>query len=204
MTMDSTKNGPGAPTAVSSQNASEQVSVDLAQDVVTFWRDVGKEGWFAKSDAVDQRFRDLCHDLHFSAARRECEHWITQPYPGLALILLLDQFPRNAFRDTAHMFATDPLARHYAKRFIDNGLVDQIDAELRLFVCVPFIHSENLSDHDYAVTLYQRYAPDSLGWAHNHRSIVSKFGRFPHRNASLGRTTTPEEQAFLDEGGFAG
>jgi len=204
MTMDNTMNRLDAPATASLQNTFDLVSVDLAQDVITFWRDVGKEGWFAKNDAVDQRFRDLFYDLHFSAARRECEHWIAQPYPGLALILLLDQFPRNVFRQTAHMFATDPLARHYAKRFIDDGLVDQLDNELRLFACLPFVHSENLSDHDYALKLYQRYAPGNLGWAQNHRSIVSRFGCFPHRNASLGRATTPEQQAFLDEGGFAG
>lgn len=202
--MDNTMNRPPVLAKVSSKTASDPVSVDLAQDVITFWREVGKDGWFAKSDAVDRRFHDLCHDLHFSAARRECEHWIAQPYPGLALIILLDQFPRNVFRQTAHMFATDPLARHYAKRFIDDGLIDQVDAELRLFACLPFAHSESLSDQEDAVALYKRYAPDSLGWGKNHRSIVARFGRFPHRNASLGRVTTPEEQAFLDEGGFAG
>lgn len=204
MTMDNAMNRPGAATTGSSNDAPDRALVDLAQDVITFWRDVGKEGWFAKNDAVDQRFWDLFHDLHFIAARRECEHWIAQPYPGLALILLLDQFPRNVFRQTAHMFATDPLARHYAKRFIDDGLVEQIDAELRLFACLPFAHSENLADQNYAVTLYQRYAPDNQGWAQNHRSIVSRFGRFPHRNACLGRVITPEEQAFLDKDGFAG
>lgn len=202
--MDNTKTTPGAKATASSPDASGKTSADLAQGVITFWRQVGKGGWFAKNDAVDQRFRDQFHDLHFAAARRECDHWISEPYPGLALILLLDQFPRNVFRQTAHMFATDPLARHYAKRFIDNGLVVQIDAELRLFACLPFVHSETLTDQDYAIALYQRYAPDNLGWAHNHRSIVSRFGRFPHRNASLGRVTTPDEQAFLDGGGFAG
>lgn len=178
--------------------------VELAQNVITFWRGVGQKGWFEKNHTVDRRFRDLFYDLHFAAARRECEHWLTEPYPGLALILLLDQFPRNVFRQTAHMFATDPLARHYAKRLIDNDLIGQIDAELRLFACLPFAHSETLADQDYAVTLYERYAPDSLGWAHNHRSIVASFGRFPHRNSCLGRATTPDEQAFLAEGGFAG
>lgn len=182
----------------------EKPPFDQARDVIEFWREVGSEGWFTQSDAVDQRFSELFYDLHFAAARRQCEHWATQPESGLALILLLDQFPRNVFRNTAHMFATDPLACHYARRFLDNGHIGQIDADLRLFVCVPFIHSEALSDQDYALTLYQRYAPHSLNWAEHHRAIIVRFGRFPHRNASLGRTTTPEEQQFLDDGGFLG
>lgn len=187
-----------------SKHSPEKPSPERAREVVEFWREVGPQGWFVRNDAVDQRFRDMFYDLHFAAACRQCDHWITQPESGLALILLLDQFPRNVFRDTAHMFATDPLARHYARRFLDHGLIDQIDAELRLFICVPFLHSEALSDQDYALTLYQNHATDSLKWAEHHRSIIVRFGRFPHRNGSLGRMTTPEEQQFLDDGGFLG
>lgn len=179
-------------------------SVDQTREVVQFWRDVGSEGWFAKNDDVDRRFHDQFHDLHFAAARCQCENWVTDPVAGLALILLLDQFPRNVFRGTAHMFATDPLARHYARQYIDNGHIAQIDADLRLFICVPFVHSEALADQDEALVLYQRHAPDSLAWAEHHRSIIVRFGRFPHRNACLGRTTTPEEQQFLKDGGFTG
>ena len=185
-------------------NSPEQPSANRAGAVIEFWRDVGSEGWFKQNERVDQRFRDLFYDLHFAAARQECEHWLTQPESGLALMLLLDQFPRNVFRNTAHMFATDALARRYARRFLDSGLIEHVDADLRLFVCLPFVHSEALSDHDYALTMYQRYAPDSLNWLEHHRSIIVRFGRFPHRNAALGRTTTPEEQQFLDDGGFGG
>lgn len=186
------------------KNSAEKPSPNQADAVIEFWHDVGSEGWFKKDETVDQRFRDLFYDLHFAAARQECEHWLSQPNSGLALMLLLDQFPRNVFRNTAHMFATDPLARHYARRFLDSGLIEQVDADLRLFVCLPFVHSEALTDHDYALTVYQRYAPDSLGWLEHHRSIIVRFGRYPHRNATLGRTTTPEEQEFLDSGGFGG
>lgn len=182
----------------------QPVPLHQANDVVQFWRDVGKEGWFARNDAVDRRFGELCYDLHFSAARRQCEHWLEDPDAALALMLLLDQFPRNVFRDTGHMFATDPLARHYARRIIENGCIEQIDRDLRVFVCLPFAHSESLSDHDYVAPLYQRYAPDSVGWATHHRDIIVRFGRFPHRNRALGRTTTQEEQIFLDDGGFTG
>lgn len=179
-------------------------SLDQARAVIAFWQELGSGGWFAKNDAVDQRFRDLFYDLHFAAARRHCEHWLDDPEAGLALVLLLDQFPRNVFRGTGHMFATDPLARHYARQLVESGHIDQIDAELRLFVCLPFVHSEALLDQDYALKLYERHAPDAMGWAENHRSIIVRFGRFPHRNACLGRATTPQEQQFLDEGGFSG
>lgn len=178
--------------------------LDRARDVVNFWRSVGKDGWFAKNDEVDRLFKEQFYDLHFAAARRELEHWIEDPDGALALVLLLDQFPRNVFRNTGHMFATDPLACHYARRIIESGCVEQVDPELRLFICLPFVHSEALSDQDYALGLYRRHASDSLDWARHHRSIIERFGRFPHRNACLGRATTPEEQAFLDEGGFTG
>lgn len=179
-------------------------SLDRARHLIQFWQELGPEGWFDKNDEVDRRFCDLCCDLHFAAARRECEHWVNDAEGGLALLILLDQFPRNVFRGTGHMFATDPLARHYARRYIDTGLVEHIDPALRLFVCLPFAHSEALDDQNLAVALYQQYAPENLHWAEHHRDIIKRFGRFPHRNASLGRPTTPEEQAFLDGGGFTG
>lgn len=194
---------PGAVPAAAG-NPQELALRDRALEVVSFWRGVGKDGWFTQDDDVDRRFRDQFYDLHFAAARRELEHWLENPDTALALILLLDQFPRNVFRHTAHMFATDPLACHYARRIIDSGCVDRVDPELRLFICLPFVHSESLMDQDYALNLYQRHARDSLDWARHHRSIIVRFGRFPHRNASLGRTTTPEEQVFLNEGGFTG
>lgn len=179
-------------------------TLDQAHHVVEFWRDVGKNGWFEHNEAVDRRFAELCYDLHFLAARRHCEHWLEHPQGALALILLLDQFPRNVFRDTGHMFATDPLARHYARRVIEKECMDQIDPDLRVFICLPFAHSEALSDHDYVAPLYRRHAPDSVAWAEHHRNIIVRFGRFPHRNGPLGRATTPEEQDFLDGGGFTG
>lgn len=190
--------------ALFGRNGKVDTSVTRAQKVVEFWQGLGPAGWFEKNDEVDRRFADLFMDLHFAAARRECEHWIDDATAGLALLILLDQFPRNVFRRTGHMFATDPLARHYARCYIDAGLMEKIDAPLRLFVCLPFVHSEALEDHDYALTLYRQHAPDNLQWAEHHRSIVQRFGRFPHRNASLGRATTPDEQLFLDDGGFAG
>lgn len=175
-----------------------------AEAVVQFWRDAGPKMWFAKDQAFDAEFYRRFVDLHFAASRREKDSWRDSPYGSLALVLLLDQFPRNCFRGSAHMFATDALARCYAHEIIDSGQIEHIEETLRSFVYVPFMHSEALQDQEYAVNLYTKFARDSLKWALDHRDIIQRFGRFPHRNASMGRDTTAEEQVFLDGGGFAG
>lgn len=179
-------------------------SLSSACAVVDFWQAAGPGQWFTKSAEFDRDFHQRFFDLHLAAARQECEQWLTDPKAALGLILLLDQFPRNAFRGTAHMFATDPLARHYARHLLNAGFIEQLDDELRLFACLPFMHSESLEDQEYSLILHRQHAPDSMVWADDHHEIIRKFGRFPHRNASLARLTTPDEQAFLDAGGFAG
>lgn len=172
--------------------------------MVRFWRDAGPARWFAKDAGFDQSFRDSFIDLHFAAARREHDLWSSDPYATLALILLLDQFPRNVFRGSAHRYATDSLARFYARAAIASNAITAIEDELKSFVCLPFMHSENCDDQRYALELYRRYSPGNIKYAQEHLEIVQRFGRFPHRNAELGRITTREEQAFLDAGGFAG
>lgn len=119
-------------------------------------------------------------------------------------MVLLDQYPRNAFRGTAHMFATDSLARFYARKMVDAGLDKQIDKGLRTFCYLPFEHSENAIDQQQSLALYATLDADAFNWAKVHADIIERFGRFPHRNHVLGRSTTPQEEAFLDEGGFAG
>ncbi|HEY9280445.1 MAG TPA: DUF924 family protein [Eoetvoesiella sp.] len=175
-----------------------------AASVITFWREAGPSLWFAKNTAFDETFRQRFLALHFAAARREQDAWLSSPYASLALVLLLDQFPRNAFRGTAHMYATDSLARYYAQTLIDSGFMGSIDDELKVFACVPFSHSESLDDQAHALDLYTKHAPRDMKWAVEHYEIIQRFGRFPHRNGQLGRLTTPEEQQFLDGGGFAG
>jgi len=175
-----------------------------ALEIIEFWQQAGPAKWFAKDTAFDEEFNRRFRELHFSAARRELEDWCSQPESALALVILLDQFPRNAFRGTAHMFATDPLARLYARRLLDAGFIMRLDPPLRLFAFLPFTHSEDLADQELSLQLYREHAADSLAWGVDHLDIVKRFGRFPHRNASLARETTPEEQAFLDGGGFAG
>lgn len=178
--------------------------LDDAHRVVTFWRTAGPKAWFAKDLDFDQRFREAFLDLHMACARREREAWLNTAQGALALILLLDQFPRNAFRGTAHMFATDPLARHYANRAIEAGHDQRIDIDLRVFMYLPFEHSEAPADQIKSVALHEPMGADWMPYAISHRDIIERFGRFPHRNAVLGRETTSDEQTFLDSGGFAG
>ncbi|MGB6241577.1 MAG: DUF924 family protein [Castellaniella sp.] len=173
-----------------------------AQAMIDFWREAGPAKWFAKDAAFDAAFRSRFYDAHYAAARQELEDWLQQPESALALILLLDQYPRNAFRDTGHMFATDGLALAYARRSL--GFLDQLEPSLRNFICLPFMHSEDLAVQREALILYHQHAPDSMPWAKMHYDIIIRFGRFPHRNAALGRITSAEEQAFLDSGGFSG
>jgi uncharacterized protein (DUF924 family) len=172
-------------------------------DVVGFWRDAGPERWFKKDAAFDAEFRDRFLDAHFAAARRELDAWEETASGALALLILLDQFPRNCFRGTAHMFATDGLARHFADRALARGFVTEMEPGLRHFFWLPFEHSENLADQERALEVAAQFGA-ALKYVELHHDIIRRFGRFPHRNAALGRQTTPEEQAFLDQGGFAG
>lgn len=175
-----------------------------ALTVTKFWRDAGKEAWFAKNDAFDKDFRTRFLDLHYAAARRECDSWLADAESSLALMILLDQFPRNCFRGTGHMFATDPLARSLATQAIAAGHDLALDAEIRVFLYLPFEHSEDMADQERSVALHTANAEAYLSYAQDHLDIIQRFGRFPHRNRVLGRETTPQEQAFLDAGGFSG
>ena len=124
---------------------------------------------------------------------------------ALALQILLDQFPRNSFRGTAHSYATDGLARHYAQRAVEAGLDRDIEAPLRVFCYMAFEHSESLPHQDQAVSLIATLGDaEFLRYAELHRDVIQRFGRFPHRNAALGRETTQEERDYLASGGFSG
>jgi uncharacterized protein (DUF924 family) len=175
-----------------------------ATEVVEFWRNAGQEAWFTKDADFDAGFHDQFRELHFAAARRELDHWMDHPEGALALMILLDQFPRNCFRGTGHMFATDPLARRFAQQAFDAGHVERVPEELRIFFVLPFEHSEDLADQHLSVELSAPYGEEFLRYAVIHRDIIERFGRFPHRNPALGRETTPEEKAFLNDGGFSG
>lgn len=172
--------------------------------VVDFWREAGPALWFAKDAAFDRRFRERFLSWHEAAARGDLEHWLTSATGALAFVLLLDQFPRNAFRGTRRMYATDAMVREAAAAAIDAGHDRAVATELQLFFYLPFAHSEDLADQERSVALVRRLGQPHLSHAEGHRDIVRRFGRFPHRNPILGRVTSAEEQRFLDEGGYAG
>lgn len=174
-------------------------------DVLHFWREAGPKQWFAHSPAFDEAIRLKFEPVHHAAARGDYDGWAQTPQGALALLILLDQFPRNLYRKSGHAFATDGKARHIARAAIAAGFHQEVDPELRQFFVLPFEHSEDVADQDEALRLAQELADADLRkWVDIHRDIIARFGRFPHRNAALGRITTPEEQAFLDEGGFSG
>ena len=174
--------------------------------VVAFWKEAGPSRWFAKDDAFDSRFRRGFGDAHFAAARRELDDWAETPEGSLALLILLDQFPRNVFRGTGHAFATDPLARMFANRALRAGHDLETEGDIRRFFYLPLQHSEDLADQDRQLELFQTRMerPDSDRWAEHHHGVIARFGRFPHRNRMLGRETTAEERTFLEADGFQG
>lgn len=176
-----------------------------AADVVTFWREAGPERWFNKDTAFDDEIHRRFLATHEAAAAGKLSAWEAHAEGTLALMILLDQFPRNMFRGSARAFATDPLAKAITASALIRGFDAQVAPELRTFFYLPFEHAENMADQEHAIALYKAAGDaDGLKWAEIHADIIRRFGRFPHRNAVLGRATTPEEQAFLDGGGFAG
>jgi uncharacterized protein (DUF924 family) len=173
-------------------------------DIIAFWRAAGPDRWFEKDAGFDDEIRRRFLAVHEAAAAGKLNAWEQNAEGALALLILLDQFPRNMFRGDARTFATDRQARAAASRALLNGF-DGAFPDLRSFFYLPFEHSEDLADQERSVALYQAAGDaDDLKWAELHADIIRRFGRFPHRNAVLGRATTPEEQAFLDSGGFAG
>ncbi|WP_028601409.1 DUF924 family protein [Ottowia thiooxydans] len=179
--------------------------LDEAKKVVAYWHKAGETGnWFRKDPAFDRDFRKQFLHLHEAAVRRELDHWAETAEGALALLILLDQFPRNAFRGTARMYATDELARWFARDAQRASRMQEVPASLRLFFCLPFAHSEQLADQDVSVELNTLLGAEAREHAEGHRDIVRRFGHFPHRNRILGRESSLEEIEFLRNGGFAG
>jgi len=173
-------------------------------EVLGFWREAGPERWFSKDETFDQVCRDRFLPTYEAAARGDLNEWELTPDGALAVILLLDQFPRNMFRGQRETYKTDPVALMVADRAIERGFDGQVEPAFRRFFYLPFMHSESLADQERSVTLNEALGEDSIKWARHHHDIIVRFGRFPHRNAVLGRETTPEEEAFLKESDFRG
>lgn len=173
--------------------------------VVQFWLDAGPKKWFAKDDAFDADLRLNFGGAHDLAARGGFSDWEETPEGALGLVLLTDQIPRNIYRGSAFAFATDARAREVAGRAVDRGFDQRFDGEVRCFFYLPFEHAEDEAHQARAVALFEALGDaDYLKFAVIHRDIIARFGRFPHRNAVMGRTSTDEERAFLASGGFAG
>jgi uncharacterized protein (DUF924 family) len=175
-----------------------------ARAVVEFWRSAGPKLWFAKDEAFDARFRERFLVTHEAAARGELAGWATSAEGALALVILLDQFPRNAFRGALRMYATDGHARLVADAAVKAGHDLAVAHELATFFYLPFAHSEDIADQERSVGLVRRLGEPHLSHAVHHRDIIHRFGRFPHRNPILGRSMTPVEQHYLETGGFKG
>ncbi len=177
-------------------------------EVIAFWRSAGPAKWYAKDAAFDAEISARFSEAHHQAARGELADLEASSEGALALLLLLDQFPRNMFRGSAHSFATDPLARRITHAALDAGLDRQCPEDLRVFFYLPLEHSEDLADQNRCIELCDALDAASgsewARWARMHCDIIARFGRFPHRNACLGRQSSPDELAFLAEGGFSG
>jgi uncharacterized protein (DUF924 family) len=180
--------------------------VRTPREVLDFWvGEVGEAGWYEPPEGLDARVRSLFEDTWAAALEGRLGLWLTAPMDALAYVILLDQFPRNMFRGDALSFASDPHARAAAKTAIARDWDLRVPAPERQFFYMPLEHSENLVDQDRAVRLFKARMPeaeDLLLHARAHREQVRTFGRFPSRNAALGRPSTPEEERFLAQGGY--
>jgi len=176
-----------------------------ASQVLAFWREAGEDKWFGKDTAFDDAIRRRFLETYEAAAAGQLAEWEDSREGALALVIVLDQFPRNMFRGSARAFAADHIARRVADRALARGFDLATPVKERGFFYLPFEHSEQLADQERCCALFRATDDaDLLKWAELHADIIRRFGRFPHRNAVLGRATTADEQAFLDEGGFAG
>lgn len=177
------------------------------EEVLAFWLDeIGPEGWYKQSDAVDTAVTDRFGDTWERADEGGLSLWLTYPNGTLAYIVVTDQFPRNLFRGEARAFRLDPAALAAAKVAISRGWDRRVDEPARQFFYLPLMHSENLCDQDRCVRLMasrlRKTGDENLLHARAHREVIRNFGRFPHRNDALGRATREDERDFLDSGGY--
>ena len=168
-------------------------------EILTFWfAEAVKPLWFAATPEFDEALRERFLATYRAAAAGGLEHWEQTPPGALALVIVLDQFPLNLFRGQAESFATEAAARAVADRAISRGFDRALNPEQRLFLYLPFMHGEALADQDRSVEFYRELGlEESLRFARHHRDLIRRFGRFPHRNAILGRESSPEEIAYL-------
>lgn len=177
------------------------MTANWVDEVLTFWFDeVGQEGWFKGNSKLDTKIRDRFGALHEKLGTEALKESAQDPRSALAAAILFDQFPRNMFRGTAKAFSTDDLAVRIAREAVTNRFDEKLSPKERQFLYMPFMHSEVSADQEHAVMLFKTLDDEeALRFAIEHRDIIQRFGRFPHRNFPLGRKSTPEELAFLEE-----
>lgn len=182
------------------------MSLIRPRDVLDFWFSAGPEKWFTKSDAFDAEIRNEFGDAVKAAAAGDYDDWAGEPESALALVILLDQFTRNIYRDDRRAWASDARALDIAREAIARRFDTILPEVARRWFYMPFMHAEDLAAQEEGLEYFagRLNDPETMKFAEIHADIIRRFGRFPHRNAVLGRETTPEEQSFLDEGGFAG
>jgi len=175
--------------------------MDTAKEIVKFWfEDCEEKQWFEKDEAFDALIRERFGSVYEQAMAGTHDHWEDEPESCIALVVLLDQFPRNMFRGSARMYEADAKVLAVAKRAVDTGLHLKMDQAQRRFLYLPFEHSEDLDDQNTCMELMAALDDErSLEYARKHLVIIERFGRFPHRNDILGRPSTPEETEFLKE-----
>lgn len=181
------------------------MSLASAADVIEFWWAAGKDRWFKVDADFDADVRARFLAAHEAALAGRLAEWEGSPEGALALLLLLDQFPRNMFRGTTRAFATDGQAREIAQRALERGFDQQVDSEFRGFFYLPFMHSEELADQEICLRLFRKLGDEEgIKYAEIHHDAIRRFGRFPHRNKVLGRESSDDEIAYLENGGFSG
>jgi len=182
-----------------------QMVIASPNAVLNFWIEAGTGKWWKKDPAFDADIAHRFADTHEAACNGELDHWMDQPDSALALILVLDQFSRNLFRNSPKAFAQDQKCSDIARRQIESGANRSMPREIENFCYLPLMHCEDLESQELCLKEMKRLGDElSIKSAVEHMEIIDKFGRFPHRNAVLRRHTTVEEQAFLDGGGFSG
>ena len=167
--------------------------------VLEFWFQRDRKDWFTKDAAFDTEIRTRFLPLYELAAGGGLAAWMEEPRSCLALVIVLDQFPRNMFRGSARAFAADAIALEAARAIVARGWDRALSPDERTFAYLPFEHSENLQDQERSLRLFE--GNENFEWARKHHEVIRRFGRFPHRNAALGRASTTEEIAFLAQPG---
>lgn len=173
----------------------------MYQDILRFWfEEINPSQWWSKDDEFDQLIRDRFSDVHSRAVRCELFEWRENARGRLAEIIILDQFSRNMFRGAPLAFASDSMALVLSQEVISLGLDKLLDSKEKGFIYLPFMHSESIAIHEVAEKLYHQHGvQSSLEWEIKHKKIIERFGRYPHRNESLGRKSTDEELDFLKQ-----